>query len=68
MKNKTHKSHASRRETVCGLEYDTLITKNYAAGRGALSNLRGHWRLVECKNCIAKRVWYEKRANRQSGM
>ena len=60
-----HKKHATKRETVCGIEYDDMMeVKNYNLEK-FLNRLAGHWRRVTCKNCHKKRDYYEKRQNRR---
>ena len=58
---KTHKSHATKRETVCGIEYDSV--KEMAVF--IRKYLAGSWKRVTCKNCHSRREYYEKRVNRK---
>ena len=66
MKNKMekriiiHKSHATKRKTVCGIKYDGVKDM----GDFINNQIAGHWKKVTCKNCIKKRKYYESRANR----
>ena len=44
-----HKSNTRFRKTACGLYYDELMRNSELS---ILSRLKGHWRLVTCKNCL----------------
>jgi hypothetical protein len=52
----THKSHARWRQTVCKIKYNNIIDLHDFVR----NKLKGHWRLVNCKNCHNNRKNYEK--------
>ena len=58
-----HKNHIRLRETVCGIEYDTIEN----LWDFVINHRAGHWRRVTCKTCLKRRKDYEKELRKSYG-
>jgi len=44
-----HKKHKHLRQTVCGIQFDTLLRVDF---EGFFARVRSHKRLITCKRCL----------------